>query len=216
MPVVDILIVDDHELVRAGMRRLLEDNPDIRSFTDAPTGELAISAMREQHFDIILMDLSLPGISGVETSLTMLREFPQARIVVITADTNGAHTRRLIANGVKGYLTKDSSPRDMRRAIESVLRGRVFIAPDIAQKIAINTINDDVDSPFERLTTREMEISLLLLNGNRNRQIGERLHISEKTVSTHRTRAFDKLGVSNTAQLARLALQHGVWNSLSP
>ena len=210
---VSVMIVDDHELVRAGMRRLLEDTGMIASVAEVACGESAIEAVASQRFDIILMDLSLPGMSGVEASMTLLRHHPEANIIVITASMDGAYTRRLLSCGVMGYLTKDCSPEQMSHAIEQVLQGDVFIAPSIMEKIYLQGTREDAASPFELLSRREMEISLMLLNGQRNRQIGEQLFISEKTVSTHRTRAFLKLGISNTAELARLAMQHGLWNS---
>lgn len=209
---LSVLIVDDHELVRAGMRRLLEDNENILSFTEVSSGESAIEEAAREKFDIILMDLSLPGMSGVEASLTLLRHHPAANIIVITAAMDGTYTRRLISSGVMGYLTKDCSPDEMSKAIDQVLAGTVYLAPSIMQKVFIEGTKEQAESPFESLTKREMEICLMLLNGKRNRQIGELLFISEKTVSTHRTRAFLKLGISNTAELARLAMQHGLWN----
>lgn len=214
-PSLSVLIVDDHELVRAGMRRLLEDTDSIGNFTEAASGEIALELASRQHFDIILMDLSMPGMSGVEASLMLMRHHPRSRIIVITAAMENTYTRRLIDKGVRGYLTKDSSADEMRSAIARVMQGDIYLSPAIATRMAIEGVEESSQSPFDLLTDREMQIALMLLGGKRNCQIGESLFISEKTVSTHRTRAFAKLGISNTAELARLAMRYGLWNAQS-
>ena len=207
-----VLIVDDHELVRAGMRRLLEENPQLGSIFEANSGEEALELAREQRFDLVLMDITLPGISGMEASDRLLHIDPDTRIIMVTGKLEGGHIRKLLNSGVRGYITKGSSSDEMDRAMRRVMAGEQYLSPDVAQQVAMDMINGDDENPFDRLTSRESEIIHLLLRGHRNRQISTSLHISEKTVSTHRTRAFDKLHVKTTAELVRLAMRFNLWN----
>ncbi len=207
-----VLIVDDHELVRAGMRRLLEENPQLGTIVEANTGEEALELAREQRFDLVLMDIYLPGISGMEASDRLLQMDPDSRIIMVTGKLEGGHIRKLLNSGVRGYITKGSSSDEMDRAMRRVMAGEQYLSPDVAQQVAMDMINGDDENPFDRLTSRESEIIHLLLRGHRNRQISNSLHISEKTVSTHRTRAFEKLQVKNTAELVRLAMRFNLWN----
>ena len=208
-----VLVVDDHELVRAGVRLMLEDNQQIERICEVSSGEEALKAASEEKFDIVLMDIKLPGMSGHEASDKMLKQSPDSRIIIITGELEAKLIRKLLGAGVRGYITKGSSVDEMNKAISKVIAGEQYLSPDVAQHMAMNLINgDDENSPFDLLTTREMEIVNLLLKGHRNRQISENLFISEKTVSTHRTRAFDKLKVKNAAELVRLAMRFDLWN----
>lgn len=207
-----VLIVDDHELVRAGMRRLLEENPHIASIAEASSGEEALQLASKQAFDLVLMDINLPGISGLEASDKLLLLVPDCRIIMVTGQLDGGHIRKLLNAGVRGYITKGSSAEEMDKAMQRVMAGEQYLSPDVAQQMAIDMINGSDGNPFDKLTSRESEIINLLLGGHRNRQISTSLHISEKTVSTHRTRAFEKLGVKTTAELVRLAMRFDLWN----
>jgi len=208
----DVLVVDDHALVRAGMRRLLEEHPAIRSISEAGSGEEALTLATERRFAVVLMDIALPGMSGLEAAETLLKASPETLVIMVTGKLDAAPIRRLLASGVRGYLTKGSEAREMEEAIRRVLGGERYLSPDVARALAMDTIDGGSGNPFECLTTREHEVIVQLLRGRRNRQIGERLFISEKTVSTHRTRSFEKLGVATTADLVRLAMRHGLWD----
>jgi len=212
MKALELLVVDDHALVRAGMRRLLEENPAIAGITEAGSGEEALALARQRDFGLILMDIALPGMSGLEAAGKLLAVLPDALIVMVTGRLEPAPIRRLLNSGVRGYVTKGSEAIEMEQAIARVMAGERYLSPDVAHQLAMETIDGGEGGPFERLTTREHEIVMLLLRGRRNRQIGESLFISEKTVSTHRTRAFQKLDVRTTADLVRLAMRHGLWD----
>jgi len=194
------------------MRRLLEDNPEIASIQEASSGEKALELASKQTFDIILMDVNLPGISGLEASEELLTLAPDSRIVMVTGRMEGSLIRKLLNAGVRGYVSKGSSAAEMEKAMRKVMAGEQYLSPDVAQRFAIDAISGDDENPFERLSSRELEIIELLLKGQRNRQISEDLHISEKTVSTHRSRAFEKLRVKTTAELVRLAIRFDLWN----
>jgi two-component system invasion response regulator UvrY len=209
---LEVLVVDDHELVRSGMRRLLEDNSLIGNISEASSGEEAVSLARQHHFDIVLMDISLPGISGLQASELLLKKAPDTRIVIVTGKLEGVLIRKLLNCGVRGYITKGSSADDIDKAIRQVINGEQYLSPDVAQQFVMDMLNGDDSNPFDRLTSREFEIIMLLLDGKRNRIIADSLHISEKTVSTHRTRAFEKLHVTTTAELVRLAIRFELWS----
>lgn len=208
---LDVLVVDDHELVRTGMRRLLEDHEMISSIDEASSGEVAVSKVSKRHYHLVLMDFHLPGMTGLEASERVLAADPATRIVIITGTLEGSLTRQLMDCGVRGYITKGSSAEDMDQAIRHAMRDERYLSRDVANRVAQDALNGNPDDPFEKLTVRERQIVELLLDGKRNRRIAEKLFISEKTVSTHRTRAFEKLDVDTTAQLVRLAMRHGMW-----
>ena len=207
-----VLVVDDHELVRAGMRRLLEENPQVTSISEASSGEEALQLASHESFDIVLMDINLPGISGMEASNKMLMLVPECRIIMVTGHLEGGHIRKLLNAGVRGYITKGSSAEEMDKAMSRVMAGEQYLSPDVAQQMAMDMINGSDENPFEKLTSREREIVDLLQQGLPNRQISINLFISEKTVSTHRTRAFEKLGVKNASELVRLGMRFDMWN----
>lgn len=206
-----VLVVDDHELVRAGMRRLLQENPQIETIIEAESGEQALQLAAVDSFDLILMDINLPGMSGLEASQKLLLQAPKTRIIMVTGRLEGGPIRKLLNAGVRGYITKGSSAHEMDTAIRRVMVGERYLSTDVAQQVAMDVIDGDDDNPFNRLTSRESEIIRLLLKGHRNRQISSNLHISEKTVSTHRTRSFEKLHVQTTAELVRLAIRYDLW-----
>lgn len=213
---LSVLIVDDHELVRAGMRRLLEDIGYNIRFTELASGEAALQVVRDDHFDIVFMDLSLPGISGVEAAFSLLRSQRDLAIIVITAVMDVSFTRKLLDTGVRGYLTKNCSPLQMERAIREVLAGQVYVAPDVVKMLGLRSMDQDSEvAIFDRLSARELQIAIQLLQGKRNCQIAVDLNISEKTVSTHRSRAFRKFGIASTAELATIAVRTGMWDQLT-
>lgn len=208
-----VLIVDDHALVRSGLRRLVQDHPATKTVLESGSGEQALTCVAQQPVDLVLLDLSLPGIDGVETSQKLLNDNPSLKIIVLTGSPGNNHIKPLLRIGVCAYLTKGCSSSEMHQAIDDVLDGRQYLSSHAALKLA--TLDEDpIRSPFVELTKREFEIVLLILEGKRNRQIAASLFISEKTVSTHRQNANEKLGISTTTELVRMAIQHGVWKPL--
>ncbi len=212
-----VLIVDDHEFVRAGTQRLLEDSGYPLKFSEAATGECALQRVREEPIDIVLMDLKLPGISGVEAAMKLRRSHRNTKIIIMTAATEVTYVRQLLQNGVQGYLTKDCNPRQMERAVREVLAGNVYVSPAVTELLETsdNAGEDDL-AKIATLSKREYQICLMLVRDKTNRQIAEELHISEKTVSTHRTRAYRKLGVSGLAELSALFHRTGMIDQLLP
>jgi len=205
----DVLIVDDHDIVRLGIRRLLEEAG--YSVAEADSGETALQLTREGlQPRVVLMDIQMPGIGGLEATRRLLAHAPDSRIIVLTAITDGPLPRALLKAGAHGYLTKGCSLEEMNRAIRQVGAGERYISSEIAQSLALSLLDGDGDSPFDQLSTRELQFVVLLSQGLRNNAIARTMNVSTKTVSTYRARASTKLGVTSEAQLIRLALDHGV------
>jgi len=207
---LDLLIVDDHKLVLSGMQSLLSGHDIINTIAAAVSGEEAVDLVQRQSFSAVLMDLKLPGISGIEASRQILNHSPNMPIIVLAGKIENEDLRVLLETGVRGYITKGCEADEMLKAICEVVGGKQHMSADVAQHFAFDMLNGRPENPFDQLTPREREIVEELIDGKRNRKIAQQFFISEKTVSTHRTRAFQKLDVSTTAELVRLALRHGV------
>jgi len=205
--------VDDHELVRTGIRRILEDVEDFSVIGEAMTGEAAVKFCRKHSPDLVLMDMSMPGIGGLEATKQILHFTDSTRVIVLSVHKENPIPARVMKMGAFGYLTKDSDPQEMIRAIRKVAAGQKYVSPDIAQQIAIGQLDFTEGNPFEQLSERELEITLLLTKGAKVPDIAASLNISAKTVNTYRYRMFDKLNVSTDVELTHLALRHKLINS---
>ena len=174
---LDLLIVDDHKLVLSGMRSLLSDNPMVNSITEASTGEDAVALATEKKFSVILMDLDLPGMSGIEASKAILAQDKNTPIIVLSGRLENDDVRALMAAGVRGYLTKGCEAGEMEQAIKSVVAGEQHMAAEVAKHFAFDLLNGRPDNPFDQLTPREREIADELIDGKRNRRILSLIHI---------------------------------------
>lgn len=204
-----VLIADDHELVRTGLRRLLEDL-DCEVVAEAASGEEAVQAARETRPDIALIDIHMPGIGGLEATQKLQRIHPGCRVIILTAHPDGPLPRALLEIGVAGFLTKDCSVEEMHQAIRKVSAGGRYVSQEVAQNIALDAVEGAQASPFDRLTPRELQVALMLLAGDANRDIAQSLRVSPKTVTTYRQRIFAKVGVRTIQDLLRLAIQFGL------
>lgn len=208
---LDILLVDDHPLVRTGLRHLLEGQAYVANVREADSVERALAILRREVADVVLLDLALPGIDGEHAARLFRERFPALRVVIVSAQVSAPSVRRLAAVGIDGFVSKNSGPDDILGAIESVSRGERYWCPEVAAcLVAFESARDEAD-PFDRLSERELAIVNGLLEGGRNREIARRLHLSEKTVSTYRSRAFEKLDIDSAPALFRLAMRHGRW-----
>lgn len=205
---IKLLIVEDHHLVRVGLRGILEDAVGIELVGEAETGEQALSLSRILNPDVILMDISLPGLSGFETSSRILRQNPEVRIVVLTAHTQPPFPARLLDLGASGFLTKACEAEELVRAIRTVHVGGRHIGKEVAQQLAMALLPGAPRSPFQALTPREMEVALMLAEGRRVNDIAEMMNVSPKTVATHKYRIYDKVGVDSEVALLRKAIRH--------
>lgn len=205
-----ILIVDDHDLVRTGLKNILGGESELEVVGEASTGEDAIRLSRQLEPDLILMDVGLPGLSGLETTERILKAQPDIRVIVLTAHSEPPLPARLLDSGASGYLTKACDAGELLRAVRKVAAGERYIGADISQQLAISLLPGTPQSPFQELTARELEIALMLTQGMKMQSIGEVLNVSPKTVATYKYRIYDKIGVGSEVELLRMALRHGL------
>jgi two-component system invasion response regulator UvrY len=207
---INVMLVDDHELVRSGIKRILTDVGDIEVVAEAGSGEQAVRQAREIRPDVILMDLSMPGIGGMEATRKITRSMPDAKIIAVTIHEDEPFPARLLEAGAVGYLTKGCDVREIIDAIKSVYLGEQYLTPRVAQKLALSFVNHRDKAPLEELTQRETQVMLMIVKGEPNKRISEKLCLSPKTTSTYRYRLFEKLGVINDVELTRFAIRHGL------
>ncbi|MCP3850619.1 MAG: UvrY/SirA/GacA family response regulator transcription factor [Gammaproteobacteria bacterium] len=206
---IKVLLVDDHELVRTGIRRLIDDINGLEVVGEVETGEAAIDFAQNEHVDVVLMDLNMPGIGGMEATRRLIAKDKHLKIIVVTIHDSEPFPQQLFKAGAMGYLTKGCNIDEIVHAIKEVFYGRRYVSVDIAQKMAM-TIQPDEDNPFDKLSQREMQVMMMSMQGMKGQQISEQLNLSPKTISTYRYRLFDKLRVTNDVELTRLAMQYGL------
>ena len=207
---IRILIVDNQELVRCGVRRLLDDLPHLSVVGEASSGEEAVQMVRDLKPDVVLMDVQIPGIGGLEATRRISRNAPGIGIIVVTLQVDDPFPAQLLDVGASGYLTKNCSIEEIADAIRVVSRGEHYISADIARQMALSMLPGTEQSPFDRLSQRELQVMLMVAQGQSVHDISDRLCLSSKTVSTYRYRLYDKLGVENDVELTRLAIRHGI------
>ncbi|TRY30149.1 UvrY/SirA/GacA family response regulator transcription factor [Aliiglaciecola sp. M165] len=207
---ITLLLVDDHELVRTGIRRILEDVSDFKVIGEVDNGEEAIKFCRNSPPNIVLMDMNMPGIGGLEATKQIIHYAQDSKVIVLSVHTENPIPARVMQLGAFGYLTKGTDPAEMIIAIRKVAAGQRYIAPDIAQQIAIGQLNLNETNPFDQLSKRELEITIMLTKGSRVPDIANQLNISAKTVNTYRYRMFEKLNVASDVELTHLALRHNL------
>lgn len=207
---INVMLVDDHGLVRNGIKRILDDVDGIAVVAEAENGEQAIRQVRKQQPDVILMDISMPGIGGLEATRKIAQSLPGIKIIAVTIHDDEPFPARLLEAGAVGYLTKGCDVREIVSAIRSVHVGKQYITPAVAQKLALSFINNGDKSPIDRLTQRETQVMLMIVKGSTNKEISEKLCLSPKTTSTYRYRLYEKLGVYNEVELTRFAIRYGL------
>ena len=208
---IRVYVVDDHALVRAGMRMILSGETDIEVVGEAECGEDALPQIRKLAPDVVLCDLHLPGVSGLELTERILKGNHGTKVIVVSVLEDGPMPKRLLEVGASGYVGKGGDASELLRAVREVARGKRYLASSVAQNLALYGIDGD-GSPFDQLSPRELEVAMLLTQGLRQEDIARRLSLSAKTVNTHKTRLFEKLGVQDSIALARLAGQYGLAN----
>jgi len=211
--VIRILVVDDHQLVRTGTSRLLADIEGLEVVGQADSGEQAIDMVRDLNPDVVLMDVKMPGIGGLEATRRCLRVDPDLKIVAVTVHEDEPYPSKLMKVGAVGYLTKQADLDEMVRAIKKVVSGQRYISSEVAQQLALRPYSTDELSPFEALSGREMQITLMVINGDKVSEISKNLSLSPKTVNSYRYRIFEKLDISNDVGLTKMAIKYGVIDS---
>lgn len=206
---IRVYIVDDHALVRAGVRMLLSGQTDIEVVGESDNGEDALPQIRKLQPDVVLCDLHLPGISGLEVTERVVKGQDGTRVIVVSVLEDGPMPKRLIEAGASGYVGKGGDANELISAIRDVARGKRYLAGRVAQNLALSGIGGG-ETPFDALSARELEVAMLILQGMRQEEIAKRLSLSAKTVNTHKSRLFQKLRIEDTISLARLASQYGL------
>ena len=213
---IKVFIVDDHALVRAGFRLILGGEGDIQVIGEADSAEAALPQIRRLKPDVVLCDLHLPGVSGLEVTERVVRGDHGTRVIIVSVLQDGPMPKRLLEVGASGYVGKGGDAAELLRAVRDVARGKRYLASSIAQNLALSGIKGDA-SPFDALSPRELEVAMMLTQGLRQEDIARRLSLSAKTVNTHKTRLFEKLGIQDSIALARLVTQYGIADpALSP
>jgi DNA-binding NarL/FixJ family response regulator len=207
---ITVLVADDHEMVRTGIVRMLDQAEGISVIAEAASGEEAISSCRALSPDVVIMDIRMPGIGGLEATRKLRQISPSTRIIALSAYDQEPMPSRLLKAGASAYVTKGASEDEMVLAVRRVAKGLRYLSPSVAQTLALKGFEGDTESPFEALSEREMQISLMIVNCQKVQDIAEDLHISAKTVNSYRYRVFEKLDVSGDVELTLLAMRHGL------
>ena len=206
---ITVLLADDHMVVRTGYRRLLEQSGHIEVVAEAENGEVACRLYQEHIPDVVVMDLSMPGIGGLEAARRILSRQPSACILIFSLHDNVLLAERALQAGILGYITKASSPEVLIQAVVTVAQHRKFLGPDIAQSVALRNM-DEEDSSLSNLSPREMEIFRLVVEGKSGAEIASILHLTSKTVSNYLHQIKQKLNVRTSAELVHVAIQNGL------
>ncbi|HSA70388.1 MAG TPA: response regulator transcription factor [Burkholderiales bacterium] len=199
-----MLIADDHSIVRDGLKRILAATPELQVAGEAASGDEALAAVKANDYDVVMLDMSMPGLSGIDLIKRLKLEKPKLKILVLSMHGESQYAARALKAGAAGYLNKDSPAEALLGALRKIAAGGVHIGDAAAASL----LQAGDKPPHETLSDREFEVMRLLVEGLGPTEIGERLHLSVKTVSTHKTRLLDKLGLGSTAELVRYAMEH--------
>lgn len=207
---ITVLLVDDHDLVRTGIKRLLSDVPEIEVIGEASNGEDAVKLAKEKKPNVVLMDVKMPGIGGLEATRKMLRHDPNLKVIALSVHAAEPFPSKLLQAGASGYLTKGALLEQMVTAIRTVHAGKRYLGPEIAQQLALRTLSDSDKSPFELLSERELQVMMMITAGQNVQQIAEKLHVSPKTINSYRYRIYEKLEIESDVELTLLAMRYGM------
>jgi two-component system invasion response regulator UvrY len=207
---IRVLLVDDHAVVRTGFRLLLQSQPEMSVIAEAESGEAACQRYLELQPDIVVMDLAMPGMGGLEALRRIRAHHPQARVLTLSAQDDPMHARRALREGALGFLSKRSAPEALIDAVTTVAAGQRYIDPSLAQKLALDEIDGAGKSVIERLSEREFEVFIRLARGESVQRIAEDLKLSPSTVGTHLYNIKQKLRVSNQSELTLIAIREAL------
>jgi two-component system invasion response regulator UvrY len=207
---IRLMIVDDHELLRLGLRQIFSEYHDIEVVAEAGDGDTAIRLSREVRPDLVVMDISLPGLSGFELARRLKMGQPTISLLALSVHDSSPYPERMMEAGASGYLTKGCSVSELLQAVRTVAKGGRHIGASIAQKLVLNSLEGSTATPFDTLSTREMEVLVLLAEGRKLAEIADAMHLSPKTVATYKYRIFEKLATRSDVQVTRLAMRYGI------
>lgn len=205
-----VVVVDDHDLIRVGICRLLTDVPDITVVGQARSGEEAITLVKDLSPDIVFMDVRMPGIGGLEATRRILARQPETKVIVVSAFNDEIYPATLLKAGAYGYITKNADTEEIKTAVQTVLSGKIYVSPKLAQMLVVSGMTNNEKSPLSELSQRELQIAELITSGKRANDVAETLSISPKTINTYKYRIYDKLGVTNDVELTLAAVKYGL------
>ncbi len=209
MSQINVMLVDDHAVVRMGFKMLLETDTDIKVVAEAESGELAITRYMEHKPNVVVMDITMPGIGGLEAIERILAKDSNAKILVLSAHEDSVHPKRVLNAGAMGYLTKRSAAEELIKAIRTVATGKKYLEASVAQQMAIQQLSGD-QNPVDVLSAREFEVFMSLAKGKTTNEIAETLFLSPRTVGTHLYNIKQKLNANNSAEIALIAMRSGL------
>lgn len=213
---IRIVVADDHAVVREGLKRIISSAQDMAVVGEAANGAEVMQQVRESDFDVLVLDLSMPGRSGMELIKLVRCEKPRLRILVLSMHEELQYAVRSIKSGASGYLTKESAPTQLMQVLRKVASGGAFISTGVAEQLAMGSMLGSSCSAHERLTDREFEVFRLIAAGMSVTDIAGRLNLSAKTISTHKANLMQKMSLHNQSELIRYAIKHGVTEPLEP
>ena len=212
MKPIRIMLADDHLLVRAGLRKLLESTPNVEVVGEADDGLTLVTQATELQPDLVLMDLAMPGLNGLEAPARLLKTLPQTRVIILSMHQSEEYVRQALRNGAAGYLLKDSAPAELELAIRAVLRGETYLSPAVSKGVLndyVQRLRSD-EQPGVLLTPRQREVLQLVAEGHSTKEIARRLDLSVKTVDSHRSQLMKQLDIHEVAGLVRYAVRAGL------
>ncbi|HCN18643.1 MULTISPECIES: response regulator [Psychrobacter] len=207
---IKVLVVDDHDLVRMGISRMLSDSADIEVVGEADSGDMAIKMAKQLRPDVILLDVNMPNIGGLEATKRLIQLDLGIKILAVSSMSAQPYPSMLIKAGVNGYITKGTPLDEMIRAVKKVYQGSRYFSQDVAEQLADVLLSDNASSPFDLLSDREKQVAMMVVNCQSPQQIADQLFVSVKTINTYRYRIYEKVGVDSDVKLTHLAIRHGL------
>ncbi len=211
---IKILLVDDHTIVRQGLARLLEDQTDLRVVGEATDGRMALEKATALKPDIVIMDIAMPLMNGIEAAKRIRKQLPETKILILSMYSHEHYIHELLETGISGYLLKDSSGRDIINAIQAAMKGETFLSPSISKKVVESYLSprksSSMEERYKQLSNREREVFQLIAEGHSTKRIGEMLYVSVSTVKSHKGNIMEKLGISNPIRLVHFAIKLGL------
>jgi DNA-binding NarL/FixJ family response regulator len=212
MSTIRVLLADDHALVRAGLRKLLESLPEVNVVAEASNGREALRLIEQHHPDIVLMDIAMPGLNGLEATACVTETFPHCRVIMLSMHLNEEYVIQALRSGASGYLLKDSGSAELEIAVRAVAHGETYLSPPVSKQIIADYVQrvSGEAGPFEYLTPRQREVLQLIAEGHTTQEIALRLGLSVKTIESHRAQLMERLDIHDIAGLVRYAIRVGL------
>lgn len=212
MSLIRVLLVDNHTLVRAGLRALLQSLDDIEVVAEANDGREALRLVESHQPDVVLMDVAMPEMNGLEATARVVKEFPQVRVIILSMHANEEYVLQALRTGAVGYVLKDSGVSELELALKAISRGETYLSPAVSKHVVADYVRrvGGESNPLEQLTPRQREILQLLAEGRSTKEIAQLLYISIKTVETHRSQLMERLNIHDVAGLVRYAIRVGL------